>query len=356
LPDFFSALTRFVMRTFLRWWLEQLADLAPRRLVALLHRPPDAVLIEQDEAGGSLAVRRRGQVGALGRLAAGSASDGDAVLPQRNRLPPLILLRPAAAAILRKRVRLPEAASGNLKQLLAYEIERETPFSAAELYWDYRLRRHEAGEGHLEIELILVPRDRVATLTASAAAAGLEPIALEIAGDDGSLQRIGLADDAARSPRDRSLLVLAGAAAALVVLAIAAPLLRQSLAIGAAEAAFDAAKGEAAAAAKLRQEYDQLVNTADFMATERARVGSPLQALAAATRLFPDDTYLTAFSLDGNHLAMTGFSQDAASLIARLAAASELRDPAFTGPVTRAAGSNLEAFAIGVTLASSAAP
>jgi general secretion pathway protein L len=344
------------MGLFVRWWLEQLADLVPRRLVALFRRPPDAILIEQDQAGGTISVRRKGRVDATKRLAPGAKIGAETLLRGLGRLPPLTLLRPAVASILRKRVRLPAAASGNLRQLLAYEIERETPFSAGELYWDYRLRRDAVQEAQIEIDLILVPRDRVAPLVAVAAEAGLDPLALEVpgevVGDDSDLLRIQLGDDPVHRPRDRSLLVLAGVTAGLVVLAIAAPLVRQSLAIAKAEAAFDAAKAEAGTAAKLRQEFDQLANTADFIAAERARAGSPLQAVAAATRLFPDDTYLTAFNLDGNRLAMTGFSQDAASLIARLAGAAELRDPAFTGPVTRAAGSNLEAFAIGVTLAS----
>jgi general secretion pathway protein L len=338
---------------FLRWWLEQLADLVPRRLLALFQHPLDAILVEQDAAGSVISVRRNGRVDATRRIAAGASMSLESALRGLGRLPALVVLRPAASAVLRKHVRLPAAASGNLRQLLAYEIERETPFSAAELYWDYRLRRRVGQEEHIEIELILVPRDRAAPLLAAATEAGLEPLALEIAGGgDSDLLRIRLVDDPVHRPRARSLVVLGGATAALVVLAIAAPLLRQSLAIGKAEAAFEAARAEAGTAAKLRQEYDQLANTADFIAAERARAGSPLQAVAAATRLFPDNTYLTAFSLDGNRLALTGFSQDAASLIARLAGAAELRDPAFTGPVTRATGSNLEAFAIGVTLAS----
>jgi general secretion pathway protein L len=341
------------MGLLLRWWLEQLADLVPRRLLALFRRPPDAILIEQDAAGSAISVRRNGRIDATRRIAAGTDIRLETTLRGLGRLPPLVLLRPAGAAVLRKRVRLPAAASGNLRQLLAYEIERETPFGAAELYWDYRLLRRAGPEEHIEIELVLVPRDRAAPLLAVATEAGLDPVALEIAGDnDGDMLRIRLADDPAQRPRARSLVLLGGATAALVVVAIAAPLVRQSLEIGKAEAAFEAARAEAGTAAKLRQEYDQLANTAEFIAAERARAGSPLQAVAAATRLFPDNTYLTAFSLDGNHLALSGFSQDAASLIARLAGATELRDPAFTGPVTRATGSNLEAFAIGVTLAS----
>ncbi len=280
------------MGFFLRWWLEQLADLMPRRLLTLLHRPPDAVLIEQDGTGCTISVRRSGRVDATRRVSSGVTARVETALRGLGRVPPLVLLRPRAAAVLRKRVRLPTAASANLRQLLAYEIERETPFSAAELYWDYQLRRHAAQDPHIEIELILVPRDRVAPLIAIATEAGLEALALEISGEiagdhDSGLLHIPLADDPARGSRDRPLLVLAGVTAALIVLAIGAPLLRQSLEISKADAALEAAKAEASTAAKLRQEFDQLANAAGFIAAERARAGSPLQAVAAATRLFP---------------------------------------------------------------------
>jgi hypothetical protein len=70
-----------------------------------------------------------------------------------------------------------------------------------------------------------------------------------------------------------------------------------------------------ARADSLRQEIDRLAGSADFIESERDKAGRPLVVLAAASRVLPDDTYLTEMELQKRKVTLTGRSAAAARLI-----------------------------------------
>ena len=77
----------------------------------------------------------------------------------------------------------------------------------------------------------------------------------------------------------------------------------------------------------------------------------PLTVLAAATAALPDSTYLTEFTLHGDHATLVGLSPSAARLIEILAKTPPFRDPTFGAPVVRPRGKTLELFTINATVA-----
>jgi general secretion pathway protein L len=330
---------------FMRWWFDQLVGLVPAGLRHRFRRPPDAVLLNGGARELTISVRRRGVERPLG--AAGQQRGGRL---KRGALPDLVLLRPPVDAVLRKRLRLPAAALGHLRRALGYEMERETPFAADELHWDYRLIRPDGEASQLEIEMVLVPRAALAPVLVQAAAASLTPTALEIAEDREAPWFIPLAE-ASRRRVDRVGAVLVAVTAVLLLLAFGLPWLRQQEALETVTARLETTRAHAADAAVLRGEIDKLADAADFIATERQHAGRPLAILAAATRALPDDAYLSALSLHGARVVFTGYAPNASGLIARLADAPVFRNPAFTAPVVREPGSGLETFAIDVSLA-----
>jgi len=329
---------------FMRWWFDQLADLVPASVRRRFRRPPDAVLLDGSASELTMSVRRRGVERPLG-----SVRQARGVGKRRGGLPDLVLLRPPAHAVLRKRLRLPAVALGHLRRALGYEMERETPFAADELHWDYRVIRQDAEAAQLEIEMVLVPRAALTPVLAQAATASLTPTALEIAEDAAAHWLIPLAE-ASRRRLDRVTGFLVATTAVLLLLVLGLPWLRQQEALETVEARLETTRAHAADAATLRGEIDKLADAADFIAAERRRAGRPLAILAAATRALPDDTYLSAVSLHGSRVIFNGYAPNASGLIARLADAPVFRNPVFTAPVVREPGSGLETFAIDVSL------
>lgn len=328
---------------FLSWWWRQLVGLVPPGLARFASSGREELVVEAQ--GAELAAHFRGRrlgAGRFARDAGGASALADAVRAVRRRPPPVVL-RLAEPEVLRKPVRLPLAALSSLPQVLAFEMDRETPFTADELCWDFSVARRDRAASRLDVELLLVPRPVVERLAGLLRAHGLPPVAVEAAGNDGRppvrLRRGWREEDAA--PRRRRNLVrgLVAVNAVLALLLAATPFIRQQRALDAVGMRLDAARPGFEAATALRRERDRLSEASDLLRTERGRAPGALRVLQATTHALPDDTWLTEFTLRGAQLTLTGQSPSAAGIIGRLSAAPPLRDPAFTAPIVRREGS-----------------
>ena len=230
--------------------------------------------------------------------------------------------------------------------MLGHEMDRLTPFTAADLYWAWRIETRDRAGGRLVLRLFLVPKLAVAAALDALAAAGLRAAAIE-APAGATVEHLPLVQ---AGTRRRSSAVAGWACAALLVTLIAVPVIRQEQAIAQAEDDVEALRPQVAIVDALRRKLAANESGAILFAAEAARVGSPLRALAALTAALPDDTYLTSFSMKDRRLSLSGRSAGAAGLIAALSADPELRDPAFDAPVTRV-GERQDLFSIRATLA-----
>lgn len=315
----------------------------------------DAAIVAIEGDGASLLVRRRGKTAAVAKLSAGDAGFVHAAeqLARRGRVPESLLLRFPEASVLRKRLTVPAAARRHLESMLGFEMDRETPYSRDEVHWSYKIRGN-AAPGKLAVDLVLVPRALVDPLVESARRAGFEIAGLEAAaGPEDSVQiRLGPHNRWQWLREQRPVMALAATAAALALIAVATPFLRMHRASAEVEARIEALTPQATEAAKLRQSIDRLASVFEYLKQERERSGSPLAALAAATRAIPDDTYLTNYDMRGARLTLTGLSPSAARLVGTLAKSAEFGEPAFEAPVVQNADEGLEAFTISVSLKS----
>ena len=91
--------------------------------------------------------------------------------------------------VLAKSLSLPLAALANLRQILGFELERESPFSASEVYWDYAVLRKDKARAQIDVALLVVPRKFVDPLLDAAKQAGLAPSALEVDAGGGAATR-----------------------------------------------------------------------------------------------------------------------------------------------------------------------
>jgi general secretion pathway protein L len=144
------------------------------------------------------------------------------------------------------------------------------------------------------------------------------------------------------------------AAACCVALGLAAvviPFVRQEAALTSIEQQIAAGRAAAAEADSLRHEIDRLAGSANFIESEGDKSGRPLAVLAAATRILPDDTYLTEMELRQRKVTLSGRSAAAARLIGPLAADGTFRNPGFAAPVTRLEALGSELFTINAEVA-----
>jgi general secretion pathway protein L len=337
---------------FLAWWGRQLAALLPQYRNEAVSLPADALVVTPAlGAGDPLAVeiagRSHGRITSLGTFVldqAGIVAARSSLAPARR--PAAVILQLDAGQLLEKELALPLAAEHNLDQVLAFEMDRETPFSAEEVYWDAAVIGRDRGLGRILVRLSLVPRAAVSDLVDALRAAGLGPSRLAAALPDGALRAIAL-DHAGRIRsgwRGRAAPILAAACAVLALAAIGLPFLRQAQAIGAVDAQIAALQPGVDEAAVLRNRISGSGN--DAIAALRAQTPDALRVLAAATDALPDDTYLLSLALKDGKLSLSGRSVSAAPLLGALAANGAFTDPSFAAPVTMEGDGTLQAFSI----------
>ena len=128
------------------WWVKGLIYLCPAPLRRLMRAGRGLLAIEFQEARVLLKrysespeaapeTREFSPDDEIGRSAALDWLGGQG---QRRRN---IVLAVPGNLLLQRKLVLPGAAAANLRQVLAFEMNRRTPFSAEQVYFDYRLGR-----------------------------------------------------------------------------------------------------------------------------------------------------------------------------------------------------------------------
>jgi general secretion pathway protein L len=339
-----------MLREFFAWWCAQLADLLPQELRRSALGAGDALVITpigplgQGVEAVAVDQRHNGKESPLGHFALGAVGMAD--LPRMAGK--TTVLRLGEADVLGKTVSLPLAAERELDQALAFEMDRETPFAAEELYWNHRVIGADRQNGRLAVRLSLIPKANLDPLLADLAAVGIQPRRLEIAEGADKGTYLPLNGDGTRRQHasHRLLWPAAVCCAVLAMAAVVTPFVRQELTLASLNRQVAVTRAAAAEADTLRQEIDRLSGSAGFIESERDKAGRPLVVLAATTRILPDDTYLTEMELRQRKLTLSGRSAGAARLIGPLAADPEFRNPGFSAPVTRLEALRAELFTI----------
>jgi general secretion pathway protein L len=144
---------------------------------------------------------------------------------------------------------------------------------------------------------------------------------------------------------------LAGACAALAAVALLLPLGLQAFALYKTESAIAELRPTLAQVERLRRESASDDAERGILTRELERTGNVLQTLATVTRILPDDTFLTDFSLLERQMTLSGRSALAPRLITGLSADPAIRNTAFAAPVTRIEGGTADVFSIKAEIA-----
>lgn len=363
-PDFTSTRAAAPWRqkasAFWRWWSGEISRLVPERL-SMLHgraRAPmlaieaeDLVLVEPKIAGDSrvgLAPldegRRRAALAALLERAGEGRGRARVALGHDD--------------VLVRRVTMPAATEENLRQVLAFEMDRLTPFRADEVYFDYRVISRDAAAGQLLVQLAIARREIVEARVAALRALGA------------SVQGVGLREDAGgagyapldllpseqRGEREssRERLLQRALAIAVVLLAAAAllvPIVKKRETVVALHPVVEKARQEAEATDAIARELDKQVADYNFLLSRKHGAYPALAFIEEVTRLLPDTTWVQQMDLKTvgktRELQLTGETSSSSKLIEILEGSALLRNATPRGTETRGSQPNTVRFLIG---------
>ncbi len=326
---------------FLRWWGGELRACLPerwRRLLAVEHAQ-----LMLDSSDGELRVARTVPEEGSREIVRLPLAERDALagaleqaLDDDTRNLRRILLLPAAM-VLRRPIQLPVAALDNLRTVLGFELDRQTPFKPEQVVYDSRVLRHEPGAKQVTVELALIPRERLQHALAELGGVAATLGGVDVRGPDGhGLGYNFLPPEQRRSQQNTRLWIHAGLIAATVLfllMAMSQLLDNRAAAVEALSAESEEQHDQARAAARLRDNLEEAALAANFLAIEKARQPSMVLLLDELTRLLPDDTYLERLNFSRGELSLNGQSGQAAKLVEILQGSQLLRDVALSGPI-----------------------
>lgn len=338
---------------FLQWWGGELRALVPPRWRELMAGESAELRLEVRDERLLLAVARDNAVEPLDPLALDTPAELPGalagLLEERQRMLPRVLLLPADK-VLRRTLSLPPAALENLRAVVGFELDRQTPFKPDQVYFDCRVQRRDPGARQAHVELVLVPRAELDRQLER-----LGPVAATLAGVDtvdGEGRPLGVnllpAERRLRRANRRLWLNLGLGALAVLMLWLAAwdTLDNRREAITELEAVVDQRRAEARQVNQLREALNDAVEGANFLAVQRDRQPLMVVLLAELTTLLPDDTYLERFSFDKNQLNLTGQSSQAAQLVGLMQGSERLRGPALAGSIQPDARTGKDRFTV----------
>ena len=335
------------------WWINELAGMLPKsvraailpsveRLYLALHA--DELIARQ---GTRESTHEIGRYSLTDKTLAPESTRELEELADRSR--EIVLCLPANK-LLRKTLTLPLAAEENLRQVLGFEMDRQTPFTADQVYFDYMQTDRDPKTSTLTLDLVVTRRSYLDELLATLEGLGLQPhqatVCTELA--SGQAQPINLLPAAARQRRPdtaRYLNLALGVIALMLLLAtIALPLANKIQVINELEARTELINDKAEVTRRLRDKIEQLGTDSRFLAEKKQTTSMALALIDELTRILPDDTWIERLDIKGQEVLIQGQSASAAALIPLIESSSILSNPRFRSPVTQLPRTNTERF------------
>src|SRR5690606_27549324 len=81
---------------------------------------------------------------------------------------------------------LPASASDRLRDVVGFEIDRQTPFTADAVAYDARVRGRRESDGQLDVELVVVPLQMLKDQQAALGSLSAELAGIDVGGPDGA--------------------------------------------------------------------------------------------------------------------------------------------------------------------------
>ncbi|MET0505689.1 MAG: PilN domain-containing protein [Luteibacter sp.] len=336
---------------FLRWWGGELSALMPARWRDAFAGGERWYALERQDDGWRL--RRAGEAAAVAEAYDLDTPEHRAALLARalaeadpaDRRVALVL---PGAQVLRRRLVLPLAARDNLRQVVGFDLDRQTPFRPEEIHYGVRDLGEAGAEGRFVAELAATPRAALDPLLDELVALGVMPDRVDV-GDGFGLAGVDLLPPA-RAPRrvDRRRRLNLFLLATIVLLAIAVMAMwlhNRNLALEAMRADVEAMQGDAQRVKALRQKLTDSAGASGFLARRKTETAAVLPVIEELTQRLPDDTWLERFTLNASgQLGFQGQSPQAARLIDALKGARSIGDPSFQGTIQADPTSGKERF------------
>ena len=331
-----------------RWWLDELSKMLPENLRRIMASVNQCLVVSTDGDEFIVYHGSAKQLKEIGRISSTKENAPAFAIPDDAKHCSLLLPQ---EWVLARTLTLPLAAEENLREVLSFEMDQQTPFAADQVYYDYVINKRSPASKTLSLKLFVAPRSLVDEAIASLSTAGIRPDVTSTHGSDGSVEEsINLLPADKRYKRDTLLrrlnISLAVLAFLLVTTAIILPLLQKERMIRTLEVEVQAAAIAAQGTSQLRQEVEKLVEGSRYLVKKKQTDPTAVELLDEMTRIIPDNTWVDRIDIDNGEIQLHGQSGSAAELIALIEVSQTFGNAQFRSPLTQVLRTEQERFHI----------
>jgi general secretion pathway protein L len=345
---------------FFGWWVEELRQALPASWRRKLQYAMRRVTLGLDEHNLVVGVDENRALKVLGSFPLSDAAtlQSDQIhdlLGERELLESPQFLVLGSSGVLRKEMKLPLAAESNLAQVLAFEMDRQTPFRASDVYYDWKVLGRDTQSGQVGIELFVVPRTQVDKSIELMKERGVRLAGVDIVDDETAASppvTMGLnilppeLRVSGMSRKARTNLALGAAAIILLAAVMVQSLYFRAHQLEELESAIAAVQDEARKVQRIKEQIEDSSEAASFLTVRRESAPLAIELLADITRLLPNDTYLDRLVIGQTSVQLQGKSQNAQQLIEAVNSSELLENASFRGSTRLDARSGLEIFEV----------
>jgi len=346
---------------FLDWWRGELVKLVPAFIKRFFQA--ESLQLQLHVTTGAASITR----GSDGEILQSVVLNPDATtLPDKllsilsglnqSNIETVLFLAPEDTLVLE--LMLPSESEADIRDVLGYEMDRQTPFTLDQVYFDFQIGRPSAKQNKIQVKALVAPRDRMD--------AWLERVVLW--GQRASVVTVDQAQDQAGTgdtgfnllPKDRRPhkklglrklnYALAASAIILAVMIVVLTLYRQVQQIDALNAQIADVKEDVQKVQGLRTDMDRLMQEAAQLIERKQQSPKVVEVLNELSLVIPDHTWIHRFQLNEGRITLQGESSNASELIGLIETSDKFQDATFASPVVRDQKSQQDRFQITANL------
>jgi general secretion pathway protein L len=260
--------------------------------------------------------------------------------------------------LLHYRLQLPKQTEKNLDSFFRYEIDRLTPFSADDVYYDYTLLPSNKNEGKISVDLFLIKQETVDNSVSYFASS-------ELTLDGVDAAKSVLADDSNNRIETLSVNFLpmekrGGSPQRFLWMNLAATILAICLVVFPQQYSLKSKQEQIQQKQRylasqqpsisniiaLKEQLASIKESVNFVMKKKLNSPSPSKILAEITQILPDHSYVKDLTINKDNLNISGLSHSASNLIPLLDKAAWLDEVSLREPITIDRETQKERFSI----------
>ncbi len=344
---------------FFKWWGQQLSFILPKKFHEALSRSNSLLVVEINPDSARISYINNDQETLLGTFEFNALEKErlhdliERKIPYKNV--ETVLRVPKQLSVIQD-VFLPLASEENLSQVMSYELDRYTPFSKDQVYFDFIKVEQEKKQPHIHLILILVKKSTLDSMYKSCLTLGLKP-----SFSDSEIQIVRptkkntrynlLPQELCRKANKTPLFILFGSVFLTLILLItvmAMPLIKT--ADGLQELKKYSRKVEQIAfkIEDSKKGIDYLYQATQQVIDRKKAAPPMLEIIDKLSDVLGDDTWVSRLHYVNNTLQIIGESGSASNLIGILEKMEWFHNVRFTSPVTKDNKTGLERFKISI--------